>query len=510
MLSSIFFSCQKDDRVFDMSQYTIVSGENAAEEISSAVSALSEILPGIKVATDSKKAADKELLIGNTNRYESESALKTLKRSHTEKAFIIKVINDQIVIIGNSDSDTAVGVKYFINEYASPEAQENGIFTITSDTVIIKTTGDLIGVSDEFNLLVRETLTDIIKEDEKLDSTAFGSIIKLEHSGDKNGILLSTHQSDYRKPYQIYVSKDDGKTWKKSGTLEDNLNARRAGYHAEFYELPEDMGNFKKGTLLLVASFTTEASVAISVSYSTDVGKSWTTVSDIVSQARINDNSFSVIYDDKTARFYCFYQVYSSHYERECIVYKYSSDLVNWSEAKYCVIPKKDKYITYIPSSPSIAKLGNGQYVLAYDLTERTEYSIPEPPVYIKFTDDLDSWNTADFGSMVKTQSGNRPLKMPSVAWTPSGGECGTLIVAASLMDKASVDNKCDWFVSFDYGQSFVTLPSPIPTANVSGNIGDNPGIFVDSEGSIYYLNNPRIVGGTRNIRFVFSKTEIY
>ena len=157
------------------------------------------------------------------------------------------------------------------------------------------------------------------------------------------------------------------------------------------------------------------------------------------------------------------------------------------------------------PGMIAITKLGNGKYALAYEMVGESYQ-----PIYLKFANSLDGWIPEETGKIIRSSDGVGLGSAPAIVWTPDGGECGTLIVAGGYMDSASIDYKCDWFISFDYGETFVNVRNPIQIRNVEGTIGYKPGIFVDESGKIYYVNNPREVGKTRDFRFVFSRIKIY
>ena len=90
------------------------------------------------------------------------------------------------------------------------------------------------------------------KDDE--EQCTYCKVIKLEHSGENNGVLLATRETvgggdDF---YPIYESRDDGKSWKEIAVVRDDFNeSGKAGWQPYLYELPTDIGDFKEGTVIL-------------------------------------------------------------------------------------------------------------------------------------------------------------------------------------------------------------------------------------------------------------------
>ena len=100
------------------SQYTIVrpdAGGNilrtASVSLRKALMALSNV-DEVGLMTDYETAVEKELLIGDTNRPESAE----VKARLGDDAYRAEIVNDKIVIVGESEAAVARGVRYFIRE----------------------------------------------------------------------------------------------------------------------------------------------------------------------------------------------------------------------------------------------------------------------------------------------------------------------------------------------------------------------------------------------------------
>ena len=110
--------------------YTIVfpkdiDDKNVKEEITTLSKQLRETFDiRVDAGTDEKIAEPEseafEILVGNTNREESKTALDYLNstRLNTLEDYLIKVIGEKIVIVANSDEVLAKAVRYFTSTYA--------------------------------------------------------------------------------------------------------------------------------------------------------------------------------------------------------------------------------------------------------------------------------------------------------------------------------------------------------------------------------------------------------
>ena len=327
----------------------------------------------------------------------------------------------------------------------------------------------------------------------------YPTIIKLCHQKNEkdNGKLLASFEH-WGSTYPVYESTDDAETWHYVSTVVDNLNE---GYWNEWmpflYELPADMGNFEKGTIVLAAtSIYGEGPTdsTITLYSSTDLGRTFNAFCNVDKAGGIDWGVWEpyFIYEEKTGRLFCFYSDDSDPEHSQKLVYKYTTDLMNWSEKFECVACSDP---SLRPGMPSITKMGNGEYLLVYEMV-----GINANPIYYKKTTSLDDWgDVADYGKIVSA-AGKTFGSSPYVAWTPVGGECGTLIVTAKHMVKGSSDTGTDMFLSFDYGKTFVPVDNPIPYDS-SERSGYSPSLFLSPDGTtLYYANNPPCYDATYKI----------
>ena len=144
MILPLFTACSKDGKEIDIvskgaSAYTIILPENkeegdAAIKLWKAIEKQTGVtLPyaeDIFSSTDQPKSA-KEILVGQTNRLASEETLAELR----PKDFVIKYVNDRVVILGGSPEATVRAVDYFINTYIDGKAQTVSVYQKRADLV---------------------------------------------------------------------------------------------------------------------------------------------------------------------------------------------------------------------------------------------------------------------------------------------------------------------------------------------------------------------------------------
>lgn len=340
-----------------------------------------------------------------------------------------------------------------------------------------------------------ESVNDVfIPEKDDVNVSEYTTIIKLCHQKNEadNGKLLVSFEK-WGGTYPVYESNDDGKTWNHISMVTDNLNE---GYYNEWmpflYELPANMGSFEKGTIILAATSILGAGDNISASTitlysSTDLGKTWNAFCNVDKAGGIEWGVWEpyLIYEEETGRLFCFYSDDSDPEHSQKLVYKYTTDLINWSEKFECVACEDS---SLRPGMPSVTKMGNGEYFITYEMV-----GIANNSVYYKKSTSLDNWgDVSDYGKVVSA-TGKTFGSSPYCAWSPAGGECGTLVVVAHHPVKAGSETGCDMFLSFDYGKTFLPVDNPIPYIHdFTGRCGYSPSLFFSEDGkTLYYANNP-------------------
>ncbi len=349
-----------------------------------------------------------------------------------------------------------------------------------------------------------ESVNDVFVPDSPdANVSEYPTIIKLCHqkNAEDNGKLFVAFEK-WGGTYPVYESVDDGKTWEHISMVKDNFNE---GYYNEWmpflYELPAKIGDFEKGTIILAATSILGAGDNISASTitlysSTDLGRTWNAFCNVDKAGGIDWGVWEpyFIYEEETGRLFCFYSDDSDPEHSQKLVYKYTTDLVNWSEKFECVACKDS---ALRPGMPSVTKMGNGEYIMTYEIVGKKSAHI-----YYKKTTSLDNWgDVSDYGKVVSA-TGKTLGSAPYVAWTPAGSECGTLVVVAHHSAKYGSKTGSDMFLSFDYGKTFVPVDNPIPYSHeFTERCGYSPSLFFSEDGgTLYYVNNPDCLGTTYKI----------
>ncbi len=521
---------------FDISDFRIIRAYSAPTSMKDYMTEFRKVLnektgAGVKpVSLDLDiDPSDREIIIGSTKREESAALLEEIKKTYSKNAYAIKAEGKKIIINGFTDDDLILAMKYFISEILSKAEDGKKSVPLKEGETIVRKSGEIIYKDAGFGkmIVVEERSTVFTPPNKKLnEACSYGKIIKLEHQSDpkNNGILISTKEanaydsksSDVR--YPIMRSHDDGATWEEVLRLDDIVNKKAStiGYQPYFFELPEDVGEYKKGTILFACCswVVTSTKIGLPLMASTDCGTTWEPVGNIAIGGRTEGQTWNSqgvwepVLQYENGKLYCFYSDElengkganheGGHNQR--LVYKYTTDLKTWSDTKECVASEtpNDR-----PGMVALAKMGNGKWALAFEYTGSA--------LQIKFADTLESWDPADLGVKVKDTEGHALGSGPAMGWTPHGGECGTLFLTASWGEESTT--KCDMLLSFDYGQTFISIPNPINlayTGNVSLYGGYSSGMYVDSEGALYYVNNPQNKENLTQETLEFVKIKVY
>lgn len=119
-----------------------------------------------------------------------------------------------------------------------------------------------------------------------------------------NGDLLATWENYSPEPplvyFPIYRSQDLGKTWSELSEVHDTANHLGLRYQPFLYYLPERIGTFREGTLLLAGNSipTNLSSTHIDLYASQDSGRHWEFVSHIAAGGEaVPDNGLTPVWE---------------------------------------------------------------------------------------------------------------------------------------------------------------------------------------------------------------------
>ena len=352
---------------------------------------------------------------------------------------------------------------------------------------------------------------------------SYPTMIKLAHNGDRNGEFVMAHASLFGSAsdngYRVYRSGDFGDSWEYISRAVDDFTPGVEDNVLQpcLFELPRDMGSFKEGTLFMGGCSRGRypdgsGMSAVTLYYSEDIGVTWKAYHVLAMGGTAPDTAGVwepfFIYEEETGRVYCFYSDETGEKAgptAQKLVYKYTTDMENWSDIRISVDAPEP---ALRPGMIAISKMGNGEYIMVYEVV-----GIKGNPIYYKKTKNLDDWgDLTDYGNVVITDDQKTFGSSPWCAWTPAGGECGMLVVAANHMVQGGPSiygTGTDLFVSFDYGKTYTAIENPIPFTPVANHkCSYSPYIgFSDDGHTMYYINNPEY--GENCQQMIFARIRI-
>lgn len=361
--------------------------------------------------------------------------------------------------------------------------------------------------------------TDIaVSEDDWWDrGVQYGRILVLNNQDDENNnVLLATHcelnagLTDHAPGYPIYRSADNGKTWEIITRVTDTLTGTNSEWNPTLIELEKPCGDYPAGTVILAAcSVDPEHSREshIRLYFSLDGGYSFDQGVVVASAGGLDDGvwePFLIQLDDGSL--VCFYSDDSDPEYSQKIVYKQSNDAVNWGETVNVVA---SEVYEERPGMPVVTRLGDGSYFMVYEIVDKS--GIDGNPVFCRYSKDgLDWGDPAFLGEEVATANGKYALgSAPYCAWTPVGGENGTLVVSGAHMRKGDSKTGTDLFISYDNGKTWKTVPHLIPY-ETADHVGYSNSFAFSKDGkTIYAINNPQRENNSDKSKMVVAVAEL-
>ena len=299
----------------------------------------------------------------------------------------------------------------------------------------------------------------------------YGRVMCLKNSGSDNGTLLATCDQhvwvDEEQVWPIYRSTDGGNSWKHVTDVKDETFGTNRKAQPMLYELPQAVGGYPAGTLLLAGNLVPDdqSSSRIVIYSSTDQGSTWNYLSTVDTGGPFEyDNSADsttttiwepFLYVDDYGHLIC---AYSDERQKDngalqTLSLRYSSDGVNWStESNIVAITNQNDR----PGMVSVSKMGNGKYIATYEVVNKPSYTQNSSPVYCKFSDDGLNWDEDDLGMLLQTSDGQSLGSSPYVKWVDAGGPNGMVVVGAKWVVNSSGDIQeggQNLFVNYSYGE---------------------------------------------------------
>lgn len=345
------------------------------------------------------------------------------------------------------------------------------------------------GISTENWIVTEKTVFSIERRsdicfpsDEVWDNGAqYPTIIELNHNREKNGTLLATNEVFDRgvTKFRIMESGNGGESWSEISEITETLTQGLiAAWEPCLFELPEKVGEYPEGTVILGEISLDDgckSKTQLSLFVSVDCGKSWSEISVIDSAGGLDEGIWEPFFVFDGGFLYCFYSDDSDDICSQTIVYRRSSDLINWSE-KVQVVRSDNPEDR--PGMPVLTKMGNGKYYLTYEYGGKDNY-----PIKYKVSDSISEWNASDIGKDILTKKKYEIHTSPCCIWIPQGGKNGTLIVGGKYGNAGNNE----LFVSFDFGETYSLMNNPLPYSDKKG-FGYSSSFFYSETNEILYF----------------------
>lgn len=271
----------------------------------------------------------------------------------------------------------------------------------------------------------------------------YGRGLYLKH-GEGKGRLYAT--SEYYKKgdehFPVFESVDGGETWVHvSDVYDTEFNEKnykgekwRMLFQPTLFEMPEDMGAFRKGDVLCVGTTVSENYCAIVIYHSKDNLRSWEYVSTVAEGGKCRMETASAIWEGflvyENKSLYCFFSDERGMTEGgQKLVFSKTTDGITWQEhVDVCNFEKENG--RFRPGMPVVTRLPDGRYFMIYEGVNMGKGSLP---TYYKVTDDIEKWSPCRIsdGVMPSPFEGGSPYCITL--------EDGTLVVGAHGTDKVAV-----------------------------------------------------------------------
>ena len=365
---------------------------------------------------------------------------------------------------------------------------------------------------------VKHTTDISVSEDNWWDrGVQYGRILVLNNQPEEeNNVLLATHcelnsgLTENAPGYPIYRSTDNGKTWKVITRVTDTLTGANSEWNPTLFELSKPCGDYPAGTIILAAcSIDPEHNKEshIRLYFSLDGGYTFDQGVVVASAGGLEEGVWEPFLTQlDNGSLVCFYSDDSDPKHSQTIVYKQSKDGINWGKAVTVVASENPEER---PGMPIVTRLSDGSYFMVYEIFNKAD--IEGEPVFCRYSKDGLDWGDPSYiGEEIVTANGKKaPGAAPYCAWTPVGSENGTLIVSGTHLRKGKSKTGSDYFISYDNGKSWETVPHIIPYTS-DDHVGySNSFAFSEDGKTMYAINNPQKDGNPEKSKMAVAVAEL-
>ncbi|KAJ4349677.1 uncharacterized protein N0V89_008294 [Didymosphaeria variabile] len=245
-----------------------------------------------------------------------------------------------------------------------------------------------------------------------------------------NTVLAAWNDPSSNGSIAIYRSINSGYSWYSFGTATSDSGKKLLQPHLLYIN-----GTYAEdtGTTLLAVNAVDDYTTTIELYTSGDQGESWELASEIANGGPLSNASVAVtnpylVYNGDAIT--VFYSGNGDNtYAQKIVQQTTTENYDSWDNAVDVVA---SKFRTDRPAAPSIAKIANNQYIIAF------QYGSLDPktntatyPIYYKITPNPQK-AASDRTREVRVDTGLVPNGVPSVTWTPLGGANGTIVLSDS------------------------------------------------------------------------------
>lgn len=274
--------------------------------------------------------------------------------------------------------------------------------------------------------------------------------------------------------FPIYRSKDKGSTWEPYANVTDQVNGWGLRYQPFLYVLPRRIGSFHNGTVFLAGTSSPgdHGATKIDLYASRDGGRTWSFASNIASGGRaypVNGQTpvwepFLMVHEhehehEHGGRLICYYSDQRDPAYGQKIVHQVSRDGLGWDPAVDDVTSREapgDR-----PGMATVAALPGGKWIMTFEYGGGPNPR-PEPatrgdgwwfPVYYRVADSPLGFASAPDQQLLDldVRGSAPPTSSPYVAWSPSGGPNGTIVVTAKSSRGIYVNTRLGHAASWEF-----------------------------------------------------------